>query len=90
MVSWKNGSEGLLEEKETTMSFTLNDHARFRINDKGEIQQVQGYDLEIGKNYHIAYAPYKNNPEVEIITMLEWRVAGTSDLEVDGIWYFMP
>ncbi len=67
----KNGGEEILEEEETAMSFTLNDHVRFRINDKGEIRQVQGYDLEIGKNYHIAYAPYENNPEVEIITMLE-------------------
>ncbi len=70
-MSSVKGSEEILEDQVTSMEFTLNDHVRFRTNFKGEIHQVQGFDLEIGKRYHIAYSPYKTGPEVEIITSLE-------------------
>lgn len=66
-----NGSEEILQEQVTTMEFLLNDHLRFRTNIEGDIRQVQGFDLEIGKKYHIAYSPYTTGPEVEIITLLE-------------------
>lgn len=56
-----------VEEKQ----FTLNDHVRFRVNNSGDIREVQNLILEEGSKYHVVYSPYKKNPEVEIITRLE-------------------
>jgi alpha-L-fucosidase len=63
-----NGNEEILEEKETSMQFTLNDHVRFRTNFGGNIHRVQGYDLEIGQKCHVVYSPFEERQEVEIIT----------------------
>jgi alpha-L-fucosidase len=59
------------DEENTTIQFSLNDHVRFRINNNGDIRAVQNLMLKEGSQYHIVYSPYKNGPEVEIVTKLE-------------------
>jgi len=71
IMSSVSGSQEALEDSETTLKFSLNDHVRFRTNFDGDIRQVQGYALEIGKQYHVAYSPFDEGPVVEIITKLE-------------------
>ncbi|MEN8123187.1 MAG: hypothetical protein ABFS35_22810, partial [Bacteroidota bacterium] len=71
MVSAVNGGKEALKGKEITMELTLNDHVRFRTNFDGDIRQVQGYDLEIDKKYHVVYSPSKKGAKVKIITLLE-------------------
>ena len=58
----------ILEEKETTKQFTLNDHVRYRINTNGDIRQVQGYELSRESEYSVVYSPYEEGPVLEIIT----------------------
>jgi alpha-L-fucosidase len=66
-VSGQNDYE-ILEEKVTSKTFCLNDHVRYRINDKGDIKLVQGYELEKGQEYAVVYSPFEDGPELEIIT----------------------
>lgn len=56
------------EDKESIQSLCLNDHVRYRINDKGDIRSVQGFELQKGKVYSFVYTPFEGNPELEIIT----------------------
>jgi len=56
------------EETEKSLSFTLNDNVKFRINESGDIRLVNGYTLEKGKICKIVYSPYKEGAVVEIIT----------------------
>ena len=57
-----------LEEKLTTQKLSLNDHVRCRINQNGDIRQVQGFELSTSKKYAVVYSPFKEAPELEIIT----------------------
>jgi alpha-L-fucosidase len=63
----------ILEEKETRLDLSLNDHLRYRINNKGDIRQVQGFELSKEKEYSVVYSPYKEGPELEIITEISNR-----------------
>lgn len=56
------------EETEKSLSFSLNDNVKFRINDGGDIRLVNGYALEKGKVCKVVYSPYKEGAVVEIIT----------------------
>ena len=60
----------ILEEKETVLKLSLNDHTRYRINDRGDIRQVQGYELSRENEYSVVFSPYEEGPELEIITEL--------------------
>lgn len=57
-----------LEEEPAVLNLALNDHVRYRINTNGDIRQVQGFDLSPDKEYAVVYSPYKEGPELEIIT----------------------
>lgn len=70
IVSDQAGAEIYSADVET-ISFTLNEHTRYRINDDGDIRAVQGFDLEPGARYHVVYAPLPENPVVEIITLVK-------------------
>lgn len=71
IMSSVNGSEEILEDKETTLELALNDHVRFRTNNDGDIRLVQGFNLDVGQKCHVAYSPFDSGPVVEIITLLE-------------------
>jgi alpha-L-fucosidase len=64
------GVEAYSKQAET-MEFTLNDHVKFRVNNKGDIRQVQEFELNEGSRYHIVFSLHGDYPEVEIITKLE-------------------
>jgi alpha-L-fucosidase len=66
-VSGQNDYE-IVEEKVTTKTLSLIDFVRFRINQKGDIKLVQGYELEKEKEYAVVYSPYEDGPVLEIIT----------------------
>lgn len=70
VISSKAGFE-LYDNQEETIQFTLNDHVRFRLNKDGDIRSVQNINLLEGAKYHVVYSPYKDGPEVEIVTKLE-------------------
>ena len=70
VISSQTGFE-VYDEHVKTLQFTLNNHARFRINKNGDIRAVQSLDLKEGSEYQIVYSPYKDKPEVEIVTELE-------------------
>lgn len=53
------------------LDFNLNDHTRFRINENGEIHQVQGFNFQIGDRYNVAYTPTNDDPELEIFTWIK-------------------
>ncbi len=70
VISSKTGFE-VYDENVENIQFTLNDHVRFRINKNGDIRAVQSLNLKEGSEYHIVYSPYKDKPELEIVTELE-------------------
>jgi alpha-L-fucosidase len=70
VISSKTGFE-IYDEQEETIQFTLNDHVRFRVNKNGDIRDVQNINVKEGLEYHIVYSPYKDKPEVEIVTELQ-------------------
>ena len=70
VISSQTGYE-IYDDKEETVQLTLNDHVRFRTNLNGDIRSVQNMELIEGSIYHVVYSPFKNAPEVEIITKLE-------------------
>jgi len=57
-----------LENTVKTLSFELNDNVKYRINTKGDIRLVNGFELKKGKTYKVVYSPYKTGSVVEIIT----------------------
>ena len=61
----------VFEKSETNLEFTLNDHVRFRINKKGDIRNVQGFELEAGNKYEVIYRPYNEENELEMITKVK-------------------
>ena len=70
VISSKTGFE-IYDEQEETIQFTLNDHVRFRVNKNGDILDVQSINFKEGLDYHIVYSPFKDKPEVEIVTELQ-------------------
>jgi alpha-L-fucosidase len=70
VISSKTGFE-IYDEQEETIQFTLNDHVRFRVNKKGDILDVQSINFKEGLDYQIVYSPFKDKPEVEIVTDLQ-------------------
>jgi alpha-L-fucosidase len=65
----KDGIE-ISHHEEITVKLSLNDHVRYRINEKGIIRSVLGYDLIDGEEYAVVYSPYPDKPVLEIITYL--------------------
>ncbi len=63
-----NGIDFTLVSGSKSTSFKLNEQIEYRINDHGNIQQVQGFHLEKGNKYKVIYTP-GNTPWVEIITL---------------------
>jgi len=71
VIGTKGEGFEIYDENEKTMSFSLNDHVKFRINDNGNILLVNGFTLEKGKTYKVVYSPYESGAMVEIITEIK-------------------
>lgn len=65
--SSKTGYEEWTQDEKTS-TFSLNDHVRFRINDRGDIRSVQSLEVQEGKTYKVVYSRFKKESVVEIIT----------------------
>jgi alpha-L-fucosidase len=59
------------DDRVSTVTLSLNDHVRYRINAGGDIRAVQGFELEEGATYRVVYSPFKDQPVTEIITRME-------------------
>ncbi|MFV0565744.1 MAG: alpha-L-fucosidase [Flavobacteriaceae bacterium] len=69
-ISVINETAFSITSEETKMDFQLNENIEYRINNKGEIVQTQGFNLKEGQNYKVVYSPFEI-PEVEIIVLME-------------------